>query len=121
MSVRCGTRPPRRQICAEPPNGLVDPGSTAARIQALDGAVAQLAEHRLCKAGVRGSIPLGSTLFLAFAGDLGFGWSLRLPRRTKISSQMAALSESPGGAYPAEPGIRPQTHRQVAVEAVRRH
>ena len=27
----------------------------------MNGAVAQLAEHRLCKAGVRGSIPLGST------------------------------------------------------------
>jgi hypothetical protein len=36
----------------------------------MDGAVAQLAEHRLCKAGVRGSIPLGSTSTNVSAGKI---------------------------------------------------
>jgi hypothetical protein len=31
--------------------------------QASDGAIAQLGEHLLCKQGVVGSIPTGSTIF----------------------------------------------------------
>jgi hypothetical protein len=45
MSGRCGTRRPLRLTCD----------------RFAPGALAQLAEHRLCKAGVRGSSPLGST------------------------------------------------------------
>ena len=40
----------------------------------LDGAVAQLGEHLLCKQGVSGSIPLSSTKF-AFGQIGGFVWS----------------------------------------------
>jgi hypothetical protein len=47
MSGRCGTRR------LPPP--------TSGKFCEVPGALAQLAEHRLCKAGVRGSSPLGST------------------------------------------------------------
>ena len=44
------------------------------RVIALDGAVAQLGEHLLCKQGVSGSIPLSSTkvLVLMRCGNLVF-------------------------------------------------
>ena len=43
---------------------LLEPVGKSCSVEALDGAVAQLGEHLLCKQGVSGSIPLSSTIFL---------------------------------------------------------
>ena len=40
---------------------LLEPVGKSCSVEALDGAVAQLGEHLLCKQGVSGSIPLSST------------------------------------------------------------
>jgi hypothetical protein len=50
---------------------LLEPvGAKSCSVEALDGAVAQLGEHLLCKQGVSGSIPLSSTIRFAHGGDL---------------------------------------------------
>jgi hypothetical protein len=56
---------------------ILDPAGSAAVGRARYGAIAQLAEHRLCKAGVRGSSPRGSTHKTArqLAGASKVGWS----------------------------------------------
>ena len=46
------------------------------RCSANNGDLAQLVEHRLCKAGVRGSIPLVSTYKL----PANFGWRVFIAR-----------------------------------------
>ena len=40
-------------------------------LASLNGAIAQLGEHLLCKQGVVGSIPTGSTRMSEVAGDHG--------------------------------------------------
>ena len=44
---------------------LLEPVGKSCSVEALDGAVAQLGEHLLCKQGVSGSIPLSSTIGVA--------------------------------------------------------
>jgi hypothetical protein len=72
-SPTCGTRPrPPRPTCADPgPGRLTPPGQagTPARPRPA-GDVAQLAEHRLCKAGVGGSSPPVSTVGLGLPAPL---------------------------------------------------
>lgn len=46
---------------------LLEPVGKSCSVEALDGAVAQLGEHLLCKQGVSGSIPLSSTNFCLHA------------------------------------------------------
>lgn len=54
------------------------PGASAA---ALRGALAQLGEHLLCKQGVIGSIPIGSTRSGSIAKPMTWAWP---SNRTKI-------------------------------------
>ena len=49
------------------------------KISKLNGAIAQLGEHLLCKQGVRGSIPRSSTM-LSFAIFAVGEWNRRFPR-----------------------------------------
>src|SRR5690606_36797941 len=61
------------------------------------GAIAQLAEHLLCKQEVRGSIPLGSTTKVLFTGPCLHD----APRRSKPLSIVA--SANPPSARPRRP------------------
>ena len=65
---------------------LLEPVGKSCSVEALDGAVAQLGEHLLCKQGVSGSIPLSSTIFLSSCSVLTLSRSsiasLRTARRT---------------------------------------
>ena len=59
-TARCRPAGPTLNCGAKPP-GRTEAERRAFERLASHGDVAQLAEHRLCKAGVRGSIPLVST------------------------------------------------------------
>jgi hypothetical protein len=108
-SGRSGTRPPRRLTCGNsgrprPPSAwrCRENGPGAAKVS---GGVAQLAEHRLCKAGVRGSSPLASTRICpvhfvgAVGGDLRFR---RDERRLSTSCESHRSTDPPNssGHYP---------------------
>lgn len=105
-------------------SGILSGASSASTHWTPQGDVAQLAEHSLCKAGVRGSIPLVSTLGCCLAVCARVGrrpgcWqrgSLALPGVTKarIAASAAGLvllagcaTQTAGSASPAGPVAQP--------------
>ena len=80
------------------------------------GAVAQLGEHRLCKAGVRGSSPLGSTsfwgrakLFGLLGGVLGAARSVCSHAAEKIRSPLGLRGKPSAAALVRRDHIDPNT------------
>jgi len=88
----------------------------------IDGGLAQLGEHLLCKQGVVGSIPSSSTIVdhhdldgltsvsgtnPRFCWDLGFVFERRLLFFNNSKSRKSALSTESGS------GVKPESHRAV--------
>ena len=69
------------------------------QLMALPGDVAQLGEHRLCKPGVAGSIPVVSTVFSRGSGfEACFGSFPFRARNGKVSPSLGWRLEEAGGS-----------------------
>ena len=56
--------------------------------QSWFGALAQLGEHLLCKQGVGGSIPPGSTILASIADRIGQPWASGLSRPIRTTDSV---------------------------------